>query len=455
MEPLPFLGEISNTLKVNLLLSTVVIFLLICSAFFSGAETSFSSVSVLRMKTYAEEKRKGALKGLYICEHYEKALITILVGNNLVNIASTTIFAYILSTTVLSPTLANILNTVVMTIVILIFGEITPKCMAKENPEKKALKYANLLFFLMKVLTPLTFLFQKLQQVLSRKNGKVEKTPTITENELESIIDTMQEEGVIDQQNAELFQGVLDLGEKTAYDVMTPRVDVVAVEQNDNNANVQAVFVDTQYSRLPVYSEDVDHIVGILSQKDFFTALLKHEKVDIKKIMVKPMFLNENMKLDDVIRKMQSEKKHMAVISDEHGGTCGIITLEDAIEEMFGEIYDEHDEVDEREEIEKVSDTEYLVDAEMDIEDLFKQLEIEHLPETQYSSIGGFLFELAESMPFEGQELEFETIDDIIDENANLIQKPIKMKFKITEVEENRIRKVLITIEKDKENSGI
>lgn len=454
MEPLPFLGAISSTLKVNLLLSAVVIFLLFCSAFFSGAETSFSSISLLRMKTYAEEKRKGALKGLYIIEHYEKALITILVGNNLVNIASTTIFAYILSTTVLSPTLANILNTVVMTIVILTFGEITPKCMAKENPEKKALKYANLLFFLMKVLTPLTYLFQKLQQVLSRKNANAEKTPTITENELESIIDTMQEEGVIDQQNAELFQGVLDLGEKTAYDVMTPRVDVVAVEQNDSNANVQAVFVDTQYSRLPVYSEDVDHIVGILSQKDFFTALLKHEKVDIKKIMVKPMFLNENMKLDDVIRKMQSEKKHMAVISDEHGGTCGIITLEDAIEEMFGEIYDEHDEVDEGEELEKVSDTEYVVDAEMDIEDLFKQLEIEHLPETQYSTIGGFLFELAESMPFEGQELEFETVDDIIDGNANLIQKPIKMKFKITEVEENRIRKVLITIEKEDENGG-
>lgn len=454
MEPLPFLGAISSTLKVNLLLSAVVIFLLFCSAFFSGAETSFSSISLLRMKTYAEEKRKGALKGLYIIEHYEKALITILVGNNLVNIASTTIFAYILSTTVLSPTLANILNTVVMTIVILTFGEITPKCMAKENPEKKALKYANLLFFLMKVLTPLTYLFQKLQQVLSRKNANAEKTPTITENELESIIDTMQEEGVIDQQNAELFQGVLDLGEKTAYDVMTPRVDVVAVEQNDSNENVQAVFVDTQYSRLPVYSEDVDHIVGILSQKDFFTALLKHEKVDIKKIMVKPMFLNENMKLDDVIRKMQSEKKHMAVISDEHGGTCGIITLEDAIEEMFGEIYDEHDEVDEGEELEKVSDTEYVVDAEMDIEDLFKQLEIEHLPETQYSTIGGFLFELAESMPFEGQELEFETVDDIIDGNANLIQKPIKMKFKITEVEENRIRKVLITIEKEDENGG-
>ena len=447
MEPLPFLGAISNTVKVDIILSVVVIFLLICSAFFSSAETSFSSVNLLRMKTYAEEKRKGALKALYICEHYEKAIITILVGNNLVNIASTTICAYILSTTVLSPTLANLLNTVVMTIIILIFGEITPKCLAKLNPEKAALRYSNLLFFLMKLLTPLTFLFQKLQGAFM-KNKDADKAPTVTENELESIIDTMQEEGVIDQDNAQLLQGVFDLNEKTAYDVMTPRVDVIAVEQNETNENIKKVFVDTQYSRMPVYDDDIDHVVGILSQKDFFTALLKSDKVDIKKLMVKPMFLNENMKLDDVIRKMQKEKKHMAVIADEHGGTSGIITLEDAIEEMFGEIYDEHDDEEVKESLVKISDNQYLIDADMDIKDLFEQLEIEHLPESQYSTIGGFIFELAESMPYVGQELTFETIDETIDDDANLVQNAIKMIFKITKVEDNRIREVLLTITK-------
>lgn len=447
MEPLPFLGAISNTVKVDIILSVVVIFLLICSAFFSSAETSFSSVNLLRIKTYAEEKRKGALKALYICEHYEKAIITILVGNNLVNIASTTICAYILSTTVLSPTLANLLNTVVMTIIILIFGEITPKCLVKLNPEKAALRYSNLLFFLMKVFTPLTFLFQKLQGAF-KKNKDADKTPTVTENELESIIDTMQEEGVIDQDNAQLLQGVFDLNEKTAYDVMTPRVDVIAVEQNETNENIKKVFVDTQYSRMPVYDDDIDHVVGILSQKDFFTALLKSDKVDIKKLMVKPMFLNENMKLDDVIRKMQKEKKHMAIIADEYGGTSGIITLEDAIEEMFGEIYDEHDDEEVKENLVKISDNQYLIDADMDIKDLFEQLEIEHLPESQYSTIGGFIFELAESMPYVGQELTFETIDETIDDDANLVQNAIKMIFKITKVEDNRIREVLLTITK-------
>ena len=448
MEPLPFLGANSNVVQVNIILSFVIIFLLACSAFFSGAEMSFSSINILRMKTYAEEKRRGALKGLYICEHYEKALITILVGNNLVNIASTTLCAYMLSTIIYNATLANLVNTIGMTLIVLICGEITPKCIAKQNPEKTALRYANLLFFLMKVMTPLTFLFQKLQNCLLKKAKSGQKLPTVTETELESIIDTMQEEGVIDQQNAELFQGVFDLGEKTAYDVMTPRVDVIAVDESDDLDKIRDVFIDTQYSRMPVYSEDVDHIVGILSQKDFFTALLRKDKVDVQKIMVKPMFLNENMKLDDVIRKMQKEKKHMAVIADEHGGTSGIITLEDAIEEMFGEIYDEHDEVEEKEDIVKISDNQYKVDAEMDIKDLFEKLEIEHLPDTQYSTIGGFIFELAESMPYEGQELTFETIDDVIDENANLVQHAIKMNFKITCVEDNRIREILLTIER-------
>lgn len=446
MEPLPFLGAISNIIKVDILLLVVIVFLLFCSAFFSGAETAFSSMSVLRMKTYAEEKRKGALKGLYICEHYEKALITILVGNNLVNIASTTICAYVLSTLIKSPTLANVINTVVMTLIVLIFGEITPKCMSKQNPEKTALKYANVLFFLMKVLTPITFLFQKLQKLLLRKSTVQEKTPTVTETELESIIDTMQEEGVIDQQNAQLLQGVFELNEKTAYDVMTPRVDVVAVEQGEKLDEIKKVFMDTQYSRMPIYDEDIDHIVGILSQKDFFTALLKGDKIDIKELMVKPLFLNEYMKLDDTIRKMQKEKKHMAVISDEHGGTSGIITLEDAIEEMFGEIYDEHDDEEVQEQIQKVGEDQYLIDAEMDIKDLFEKLEIEHLPDSQYTSIGGFLFELAESMPYEGQELKFDTIDEVIDEDANLVSNAITMIFKITKVEDNRIRQVLLKI---------
>ena len=440
MEPLPYLGF--NVLQTNLILTGVLVVLLIMSAFFSASETAFSSVSVLRLKTYAEEKKNGAIKGLYICEHFDKALVTILIGNNLVNIASTTICAYMLSLTVLNPTLANVLNTVVMTIIILIFGEILPKCRTKVDPEKRALKYANTLYLLMKILTPISFLFLKLQAALTKKE-KVNKEPTITETELESIIDTMEEEGVIDSEDAELFQGVLDLSEKTAHDVMTPRVDVEGVEINSSLEDIKKVFVDTQYSRIPVYVGDIDHIVGILSQKDFFTALITNNKADVKKLMVEPLLLNENMRINDIIRKMQHEKKHMAVIVDEFGGTAGIITLEDAIEQMVGKIYDEHDEVVVEESIEELGDNKFIIDAEVGMDDLFDKLEIEHLPQgSEHSSVGAFLFELAESVPYEGQTLTYNAVDEVVDENANYVTKVMQMDFKITSVEDNRIREV-------------
>lgn len=443
MEPLPNLGF--SVLQTNLILTGVLVVLLMLSAFFSASETSFSSVSLLRLKTYAENKKNGAIKALYIHEHFDKALVTILIGNNLVNIASTTICAYMLSLTALNPTLANILNTVVMTIIILIFGEIMPKCKTKLDPEKVALRYSGALYFLMKILTPLSFLFLKLQGFLSRKQQE-SKEPTITENELESIIDTMEEEGVIDSEDAELFQGVLDLGEKTAHDVMTPRVDVEAIEVNSDIEKIKSVFIETQYSRLPVYEEDIDHIVGILSQKDFYTALIQNEKVEVKKLMVEPLLLNENMKLNDIIRKMQKEKKHMAIIVDEFGGTGGLITLEDAIEEMVGEIYDEHDDEVQKENIVDLGENKYLVDAEVNLSELFERLEVEHLPQgSEHSSVGAFLFELAESMPFEGQELTYNAIDEVVDENANYVKKIMQMDFKITFVEDNRIREVLLS----------
>jgi len=443
VEPLPNLGF--SVVQTNIILTAVLVVLLMLSAFFSSSETAFSSVSMLRLKTYAEEKKNGAVKALYISEHFDKALVTILIGNNLVNIASTTICAYMLSLVVLNPTVANILNTVVMTIIILIFGEIIPKCRTKIDPEKVALRNSGALYLMMKILTPISFCFLKLQGLFSKK-VQANKEPTITENELESIIDTMEEEGVIDSEDAELFQGVLDLGEKTAHDVMTPRVDIEAVEINDDIDSIKRVFIETQYSRLPVYEEDIDHIVGILSQKDFFTALIEKDKVDVKKLIVSPLLLNENMKLDDIIRKMQKEKKHMAIIADEFGGTSGLITLEDAIEEMVGEIYDEHDDEVEKEKIVDLGENKYLIDAEVNLSELFEKLEVEHLPQgSEHSALGAFLFELAESMPFEGQELTYNAIDEVVDENANYVKKIMQMDFKITFVEENRIREVLLS----------
>lgn len=447
MEPLTYLGAISGALKTNLLLSIVVVILLMCSAFFSASETAFSTANAIRLRSYADEKRRGARKAVYVAENYERALITILVGNNLVNIACTTICAFIFANTIANPALANILNTIIMTIVVLICGEITPKCTAKINPDKWSMRFSGIMYFLMKVMVPLTYPFYLLQKAMLKRVANND-TPTVTENELESIIDKMEEEGVLDSDDADLMQGVLDLGSKTAYDVMTPRVDVTAIDITSKIDDIKNLFIETQYSRIPVYSKNVDHIVGILSQKDFFTALLSEGKVSVKNLMVEPLFINENMKVDAIIRQMQKVKKHMAVVIDEYGGTSGVVTMEDAVEEVVGEIYDEHDDVEKNpDDIQKVDENKYIVSGDIEIERLFEYLEIEHLPDTQYVTLNGFLFELAQNLPKTDQEFDWITIDERLDKDANYIEKTIKMTFKLTKVVEKRIREVMITID--------
>ena len=371
------------------------------------------------------------------------------VGNNFVNIASTTICAYLFGKFILNPTLANVLNTVIMTIIILIFGEILPKSLAKANPEKMALRYSGVLYFIMKILTPITFFFGLMQKAALKK-VKVTDEPTVTEDELESIIDTMEEEGVLDSNNVNLLQGVLDMSERTVYDIMTPRVDMIAVDKNAEYEEIKQTFISSQFSRIPVFFEDKDNIIGILNQKDFMLQMLKGKQFNISEIMTKPMFVTEPMKVDDLIRKMQKEKKHLAIVLDEHGGTSGLVTMEDALEEMVGEIYDEHDEV-ENAPIRKNGENAYTIDPDVTIEDLFDYLEIEHLPESDYSSVGGMLYEMSESLPTIGQTFELKAIDDVLDEHNNYIRKVANLKFTITDVEDRRIKTVNLTVDREEE----
>ena len=439
---------------VDAILICVLVVLLFLSAFFSSSETAFSTANSIRMKNYVEEKRKGARKALYIMEHYDKTLATILVGNNFVNIASTTICAIIFGRLIVNPTLANILNTVIMTIIVLIFGEILPKAMAKANAEKFALRFSGIMFVLIKVMYPITILFMLLQKAVLKKS-KAEDNPTVTEDELESIIDTMEEEGVLDANDADIFQGVMDLDEQSIYDIMTPRVDVIAVSIDSKIEELQKVFLESGYSRLPVYEEDKDHMIGIVHIKDFIAKVLNKDKFVIKDIMSEPIFVSENMKAKELIRKMQQEKKHMAIVIDEHGGTSGIVTFEDVMEETVGDIYDEHDDEVIVPSLIKVSDNTYDVDPDINLEDLFEQLEIENVPETEYSSLGGYLYELCENLPEVNQKLEVIAIDEQMDDHGNLISKTITMEFTLTEVEDMRIKKVRLVIDPIKPEDAI
>lgn len=451
LPPSSLLGAKIFTGNINYILLLVIVVLLVCSAFFSSAETAYSTANMLRMKSNAEDKVKGARRALWILDHYNKTLITILIGNNLVNIASTTICAIVLGQMFVSPTLANVMNTVVMTIIVLIFGEILPKCLAKVNPDKLAMRYSTVMWVLIKVFTPISWCFLLLQNALM-KHVKQDSNPTVTENELESIIDTMEEEGVIDGEDAELFQGVLDIKDTTAYDIMTPRVDMVGIDSNADMETVKNTFLEYQYSRMPVYEGDKDHVIGILNQKDFFSAILTKQECNIVKMMTKPIYVNEQMKVDDIIRTMQASKKHMAIVVDEHGGTSGLVCMEDAIEEVVGEIYDEHDDEEDRKEFfKKIGDDLYEVDGEMDLKDLYDNLAIEHLPETSYNSVAGYLYELCENLPKEGVVIHTQAIDEVLDKNSNFVQKIAHLTYTIIETDGTRIQKVQLEVKYDEQ----
>lgn len=438
-----FLAQIITQSDVILLLGTII--LIYCSSFCSASETAYSSCNSLRLKTLAEEKRKGSRKAIYITENFEKTLSCILTFNNLVNIACTTIAGYLFGKFIINPTIANLLNTVVLTIVILIFGEILPKARAKANPEKYALRHAGAIYFLLKY-SFIYYPFYFLQKQITRKK-EIDAVPTVTENELESIIDTMEEEGVIDHDNKEILQGAMSLGEQSAYDVMTHRKDVIFVEENEDIETVKKLFIEYQYSRLPVYSGTRDNVVGIINQKDFFSALLTNSKQPtIKKIMTSAHFVSEEMKLDDVIRELQRAKKHMAIVIDEQGGTSGLVTLEDCIECMLGEIYDEHDEEQDHDNIQKLEDGSFIIDADTELTELFEELKIEHIPETNYTTVGGLIFEKSEELCDVNDVITINTIDEQIDEHGNFISKPISLVFTILAIESKKITQAKLEI---------
>lgn len=447
MVPLKFLAIFDFSKFAKMLpLMILNIILLVLSAFFSSVETAFSSVNIIRLRNYAEEKRKGAKKAVYIAEKFELTLTTVLVGNNFVNIAATTITAYIISRTILNPTIANIFSTVLMTIIILIFGEIFPKQYGKENAEKWALKSAGIMFVIIKFLYPITAIFLWIKKQIMKKKKDDEVMPFVTEDELETIIDVMEDQGVIQKDDAELIQSAITINETRVYDIMTPRVDMVAVDINDSIEDIKKVFFEHQFSRIPVYDKDKDNIIGILSERAFFTALLKGEKINIYNLLSEPYFVSENMKVDDLIRELQRTKKHFAIVSDEYGGTSGIVTMEDALEELVGEIYDEYDEVetDSQAIIEKEPNVYYL-SAEIELEHLFETLKLGNPPDVGYSTLGGFIYQLCETVPEEKEVVYYNTVYE-----ENDLENPVhieyQLKFTIAKVENRRIREVIMEV---------
>lgn len=402
------------------------------SAFFSASETAFSSVNKIRLKNYVSDGNRKAERALKIAEDFDRMLSAILIGNNIVNIASASIGTVIF--TKLFGAAGAAISTVVMTIVVLIFGEILPKSYAKENSEKVTMNFAAPLNAVMVVLTPLVWVFTKLQSLVKSKKGD-EDTPSVTQEELKFIIEEIEDEGVLQESESELLQSALEFQEITVDEILTPRVDLVAADVNDSVEEIKALFMEHRYSRIPIYEKTVDSIIGVLWERDFFRELINGNEVDIRSLTRKTIFVPEKQLISSLMRELQMSKIHMAVVTDSYGGTVGIVTLEDIVEELVGEIWDEKDEVIET--IVKLDDNEYIVDADLNVFDMLEELEIELKDfEPESNTVGGWVLEEMKKIPEEGESFEYAPMTVTIHEVSEKRVEKIKVKVEIPEPEE-------------------
>ncbi len=405
----------------------LIIICIILSAFFSATETSFSSLNKIRVKNMAGKGNKRAALVLKLSEDYDSLLSTILIGNNIVNIASSALFT-VLFVRMLGEAAGASVSTVLTTIIVLIFGEVSPKSVAKEFPERFAMFAAPIIRVIMFIMTPFNFLFRQWKKLLLLLFRKSSEEQSITEEELLTIVEEAEKEGGIGRQEGALIRNAIEFSEVEACEIMVPRMDIVAISADMKDyVKIAQMFTDSGFSRLPVYEETRDHIIGVLHQKDFCNVIsgrkaMLHNigtksqtkegtgessaetKADIRRAMKPAIFVPENNKIGSLLKELQRRKLHMAVVVDEFGGTSGIVTMEDILEELVGEIWDEHDTV--VHEIEKVSEREYVVLGNTNVEKLFDVL---GLPEEVFDvvTVSGWVTELFERIPQEGEKMQY------------------------------------------------
>lgn len=371
--------------------------LVVMSAFFSGSETAFSSLNKVKLKAMMREDKsnKSIEKTLALAEKYDVVLSTVLIGNNIVNIASTSI-ATLFFTGILgnNSDLGATVSTVVMTIVVLIFGEVSPKTLAKEKAEKLAIAVTPLINFFIIIFTPLNLFFRGWKFILN-KIFKTNTVSTVTEEELKTYVDEAHTGGEIDENESELIRSSIEFDDIDVGDILVPRIDVEAVDKYAPFDEIEKVFNSTNYSRLPVYIDDIDNIVGVIHQRDFESA--RRRNLKSLRTVIKPVpMVSPDTKISKLLRILQKNKTHLAVVIDEFGGTEGIVTLEDILEELVGEIWDEHDEVEN--DIEKIGKNEYIVLGGMSIDDFYEFFGINE-EENEISTVNGWIMKNTDKIP--------------------------------------------------------
>lgn len=433
----------ANLLAINGGLLALLIIFVLFSAFFSMTETVFASISEAKIKNYVEERRTGAKKALYCVEHFDRTLTTLLVGNNIVNTALST-FALTFFMGFIKTGNLELISTAIITIVLLIFGEITPKTIGKKYNDRLVLFLAPIIYVISYILFPISIIFMGVQKLFT---GKKNNDSQVNESELETILDTMVEDGEIEDDEHEYIKNVFDLNDRTVEEIMIPRVDMVAIEDTASIEDVKNIFIREQYSRIPVYHEDKDHIIGIVYERDFFEAMAKNiELKNVKQLMRNVLFVNKKMTVDALIKTLQESKTHMAIVSGEYNDTLGLVTMEDALEEIVGEIYDEHDEGSVKQKlITKINDNTYMVDGDMFVSDMFEEIGLGEAPEGA-SKLSTWMFESQEDLPKIGDKMTYISCFTDQNEEGEYEDYAKKIILEIVEIDDRRIETVKVTV---------
>lgn len=402
----------------------IVALLIALSAFFSATETSISFANKIRIQQKADKGNKKAKTAMYVIKNFDNALTTILICNNVVNLSCSSI-ATVLCVRIWGD-LGSAIATGATTFLVLTFGEVLPKCFAKEHCDSFAMKTAGFLKLLMLIFTPIVFFFVKLKSSVLKLFGGSEHTPSVTENELKYIVESIEEEGVLEESESEMVRSALDFDDKTVEEILTPRVDVTTIDVNETPENIKSIIIENRYSRIPVYEKTVDHIVGILHTRDYLEGLADGKAPKIKDMMVPAHFVFKTQQLSKTLSTFKRNKIHLAVVTDEYGGTLGIVTMEDLLEEIVGDIWDEDEEIEHG--YYKTGKDEFLVNGDIEIDDMLALFNLDEGTLVSDSlTIGGFVLENVGAIPKKRDSFEIDGF-----------------KFTVVEVRNQRIIRMLV-----------
>ncbi|MBE7078555.1 MAG: HlyC/CorC family transporter [Clostridiales bacterium] len=412
-------------------LTIAIIVLVFLSGFFSGTETAFSCANKIKLKTYVAQGKKRA-KSVYkfADEKYDKLVTAILVGNNVVNLTASALGTMLFAKLISNPDLSATVSTLVLTVVVLIFGEITPKYLASVYPERMCFLFYPLMQLFYWILFPVCKVFDGYKALLA-KIFKLKKDETVTDEELLSLVEEAEESGTLKEDESELVRSALEFDDLKVEDILVPRVDVYAVDEDSTMDEIREVFERSGYSRLPVYKDTIDNVIGLVHERDFFSGYLRGEK-NISHLVQEIVFTTEYTRISALLKQLQKQKIHMAAVSDEYGGLVGIVTLEDILEELVGEIWDEHDQ----EEVHygKISEGEYWVDGKCELDTFFELYELEsEEDEFDSNTVGGWVTEKYGGIPPIGETLTFKNVEIKIVKASK--QKVLKLRSKVIETD--------------------